>query len=89
MDYVIIECLLYFSFSIFFNITKLNHKLNITFYSFVLFILFRSNLDDTSDEDTDEINLSEDLSNDFSNLVFDSNPISSNNLSEPFKNTEQ
>jgi len=48
---------------------------------------FRSNLDDTNDEDAEELNLSEDLSNDFKNIIPDSN--STYDFSESFKNTEQ
>lgn len=53
-----------------------------------IFIYFRSILDDTSDEDPDEISLSEDVFSGFKNTP-DSNSTSGYNLQEPFKNAEQ
>lgn len=52
-----------------------------------MFFFFRSNLDDTtSDEDTDEFNLSEYVSNEFKNTISDSTCY---RFPEPYKNTEQ
>jgi len=50
---------------------------------------FRSILDDTNDEDADELNLSQDLSNDFKNTISDSNSTYTYSFPEPFKNAEQ
>jgi len=46
-------------------------------------------LNNASDEDTEELNLSEDFSNDLKNSISDSNSMSSYGFLESFKNTEQ
>jgi len=52
-------------------------------------LYFRSILDDTNDEDTDELNLFEDLSNDFKSTISDSNSTYTYGFPEQFKNAEQ
>lgn len=49
----------------------------------------RSNLDDISDEDTDELNLSEDLTSCSKNIISDSYSSLNYRLPEPFKTNEQ
>lgn len=50
---------------------------------------FRSHLDNISDEDTDELNLSEDLSSYSKNTFSDSNSSFGHRFPEPFKINDQ
>lgn len=79
-----------------FVIPALKYNLKLCYYLLVklinifLFIYFclRSNLDNSSDDDIEEFNLSADFSNDFKNSS-DSNSMSNYGFLESFKNMEQ
>jgi len=59
-------------------------------YIFILvYFCLRSNLNNAIDEDTEELNLSEDFSNDFKNSISDSNSMSNYGFLESSKNMEQ
>jgi len=58
-------------------------------YIFIFYFCLRSNLDNSSDDDVEELNLSADFPNDFKNSISDSNSMSNYSFIESFKNTDQ